>query len=117
MSLNTCPTNDTLLIVQAATRALERIFRAGFAYHKAGVLLSDLVPDSPTQLCLFPLDHKDDADETRRQLMETLDCINGTFGQDTIRLAATGTTQPWRMKQAHRSPRYTTRWQELASVS
>jgi len=42
--------------------------------------------------------------------------INERFGRDTIRFLATGTTRPWQVKQTARSPRYTTRWSELAKA-
>ena len=48
--------------------------------------------------------------------METVDRINASFGRDVIHLAATGNERRWRMKQEHLSPRYTTRWTELAQV-
>lgn len=106
------PTSDTLEIVDAALRAVERLYRPGYAYHKAGVILTALVPDTPAQLALFePL-----PDPRRRELMAVLDAINGRFGRDVIRVGAAGTAQPWRMKQRARSPRYTTRWDELVGV-
>jgi len=103
-------TNDTLEVVRAALGGLARSYREGYAYHKAGVILTGMVPESPAQLTL--LDEPDYPQ--RRELMEIMDTINGRFGHDTIRVAATGTAQPWRMKQRARSPRYTTRWDELA---
>ncbi len=48
--------------------------------------------------------------------MRTLDAINARFGRDMIRPLSTGIAQPWRMKQAYRSPSYTTQWGELAEV-
>jgi DNA polymerase V len=48
--------------------------------------------------------------------MRTLDEINARFGRDMIRPLSAGIAQPWRMRQARRSPRYTTRWDELAEV-
>nr|WP_272913122.1 DUF4113 domain-containing protein [Solidesulfovibrio fructosivorans] len=46
--------------------------------------------------------------------MATMDAINARFGRDMICLAACGVEQGWKMKQAARSPRYTTAWGELA---
>jgi DNA polymerase V len=48
--------------------------------------------------------------------MRALDAINARFGRDMIRPLSAGIEQSWRMKQAQRSPRYTTRWGELAEV-
>jgi len=107
-----CATNDTLEVVRAAHMAVKRIYRGGFAYHKAGVILGGFVPESPTQLVLLGAQ----PDPHRQRLMEVIDAINGRFGHDTIRLGATGLAQGWRMKQRARSPRYTTQWRELAQV-
>ena len=54
--------------------------------------------------------------ERSEALMRTLDAINARFGRDMLRPLSAGLAQPWRMKQAWRSPRYTTRWDELAEV-
>lgn len=106
------PTSDTLEVAEVAHRAVERLYRDGVNFHKAGVMLTGLVPDSPAQMSLFgPPD-----DPRRRALMRTLDAINGRFGHDTIRVAGAGLAQPWRMRQQWRSPHYTTRWNELARL-
>lgn len=106
-------TSDTAMLIAAARRALARIWREGYNYHKAGVVLGGFVPASPVQLSLF----EPETEATAQQpLMEAMDAINARFGRDTLRFGATGLTQPWRMRQAHRSPRYTTRWDELARV-
>ncbi len=106
------PTHDTLELVDAAHSVVSRIFQDGFSYHKAGVILGNFVTDSLHQAELFDAP----PDPRRETLMATLDTINWRFGRDTIRPLGTGTRQAWRMKQAHRSQRYTTRWSELARV-
>jgi DNA polymerase V len=103
--------SDTLELASAAVRALARIYRPGYQYHKAGVILTGMVPAEPRQLTLL-----DTPDPRRDDLMRVMDAINGRFGHDTIRLAGAGTTQPWRMRQRARSPRYTTRWSEIPRV-
>jgi DNA polymerase V len=81
------PTADTLEIADAALRAAERLYQPGFAYHKAGVILTGLIPDTPEQLALFePL-----PDSRRRELMRIPDAINGRYGRDMIRQGAAGT--------------------------
>jgi len=52
----------------------------------------------------------------QKALMATLDRINETFGRGTVRLGAEGLQQAWAMKQDRRSPRYTTRWDEVPVV-
>lgn len=104
---------DTSELIQAAHQALRHIFKEGYAYHKAGVMLLDLVPLNAVQGNLFdPLDRA-----KRTVLMNALDQINHDFGLGSIRYAAEGLSPRWRMKQEHRSPRYTTCWSELAQVN
>jgi DNA polymerase V len=49
--------------------------------------------------------------------METVDGINWRWGSDTLRFGAQGNKQDWFMKQRRRSPRYTTRWTEILTIS
>ncbi|HEV8194388.1 MAG TPA: Y-family DNA polymerase [Ktedonobacterales bacterium] len=103
-------TAETLGIVGMAHEALARIYRRGESYHRAGVILGGFVSHEIQQA--EPFAGPDDP--TRKQLMCTMDTINGRFGADTIRLLATGIERSWRAKSADRSPGYTTRWSELA---
>lgn len=98
-------------LVTAAHRALERMYKPGYVYHKAGVMLSGLVSNTLLQGQLFDL-----PDARHHEIMEIIDSINTRYGRDTIRLAATGKQQRqvWRSKQQQRSPRFTTQWSELA---
>lgn len=105
--------DDTLMLTAAALAGLKLIYRTGFAYQKAGVMLADLSPWASRQPSLF-----DDpaALARRRKLMATMDRINAEFGRGVIRLASAGTRPAWVMRQDQRSPRYTTRWDELPVV-
>jgi DNA polymerase V len=106
------PTSDTLELITQAERCLARIFRDGYRYYRAGVMLAGIVPAGSTQMSLC---EPPDSDR-RRHLMEAVDAINAGWGRGAITSAAAGTSRPWRMKQAHRSPRYTTCWNDLAVV-
>ena len=55
-------------------------------------------------------------DAKGERLMAAMDAINARFGRDAVRLAACGIEQPWQMRQAARSPRYTTVWDELPTA-
>jgi len=103
------PTDDTMQITRAALLGLGRIYRAGLRYQKAGVMLSELVPASSVQQDLFA----GQADGRRKIVMGLLDGINRRLGRGTVHSARQGFSQPWRMKQEHKSPGYTTRWDEL----
>ena len=105
------PTSHTGDITGAALSALEQIFRPGLRYKKAGVLLFDLIAEERAPLTLFGAGANDGPG---RRLMGAFDEINRKFGQGLIRY---GSARPgWRMNQAHRSPRYTTRWEDLPRV-
>lgn len=108
------PTDDTRLLTRVVQVAAARIYREGTAYRKAGVLLfalSDRVP----QPRLF--DEGMAGGERAGRLMAVMDRVNQIYGQDTLRVAASGLARPWHMRSGHRSPRYTTCWEELPVVS
>jgi len=107
------PSDDTRLLVKAAHAGLERIYKAGYRYQKAGIVLSELVSAEGLQHDLFG-EVQTDAKSSR--LMGVMDQINRVMGRQTLTLAAEGIYQPWRMKQGNRSPGYTTRWDQLAEV-
>lgn len=106
-------TNDTLKLTQAALWGLKRIYRPGYRYAKAGVMLMDLAPAASQQNSLFV---DEVAEESATQLMQTMDSINRKMGKDAIFLASAGTGKHWRMKQGNKSPCYTTNWDELAEA-
>jgi DNA polymerase V len=111
------PSADTGAIVQAAVMGLQAIFRPGYLYAKAGVMLLDLQPDSMLQ---GELDLEDEntgeelADKTL--LMTALDTINHRFGKGTMKMASAGLDgerRVWSMKQERRTPAYTTNWDDI----
>ena len=109
-------TSDTLPLLRAARAGLEQLFRPGLAYAKAGVMLYGLEAADRRQGSL--LSTASPAEDRRRQaLMRALDAINGKFGRESIFFGAQGLGEAdWHMRQAHRSPRLTTRWNELPQV-
>jgi DNA polymerase V len=105
-------TQDTAELIRYALRGIEQLFREGYRYQKAGVIVTSLVPAHQVQTHLF-----DQHDRKRSEwLMAALDVINTQWGSGTIRYAAVGLRPPWIMRCGHRSPRYTTRWEELVVV-
>jgi DNA polymerase V len=97
-------------LVKATRRLLEPIYRSGYGYKKAGVCLYDIRPSRPHQESLFGQGREED-----EALTEAVDHINREHGKETIGLAAAGIKgeREWTMKRQKRSPRYTTRWDEL----
>ena len=102
--------NDTRLLGAAALLGLERIYRPGLHYKKAGVALTGLQSEIAAQANLFA-DLRQAPRDT--QLMAVMDNINRTYGMNTATFAGAGIEQPWRMQSAQKSPRYTTSWDEL----
>jgi DNA polymerase V len=107
LPLATALTNE---LVKAALELVRSLFEAGKTYKKAGVILSDIVPETVIQGNLFA----QAPDNTKaRALMEAIDNINFSMRGDILKFAASGTTRNWKMRQEMRSPCYTTRWEEL----
>jgi len=114
-------------LVAVATTAARTQFRAGFRYAKAGAVLSELRPAGHEQgeLDLFSSSAPESAapsDAARVKLMSAMDALNHRFGRDSVRLgsqalASNGAeVRVWATKQERRSPRYTTRWDEMPVV-
>jgi DNA polymerase V len=106
------PTSLTNELIKPAVEMAEQVFREGERYSKAGVALSGLVPDKSVQANLF----NSPTTNQSRWLMEMLDNINFSMRDDVIKYAASGIDKNWKMRQDYRSPRHTTRWDELYEV-
>lgn len=106
------PTSYTPAINNAAEALLERVYKPGFVYHKAGIFLSDIVAETERQQSLLlRID-----DERRARLMKAVDRINRKHGRYTVRPLALGHERGWEMRREHLSGRYTTRLNEILSV-
>ncbi|WP_282174541.1 translesion error-prone DNA polymerase V subunit UmuC [Vibrio diabolicus] len=106
------PSCDTRDFIELANHLLKRIWKDGFRYAKAGVMLSDFYDPGMFQPGLF------DDISTRsnsQQLMSVLDTINQS-GAGKVFFAGQGTKKDWSMKRDHLSPAYTTRWDQLPRV-
>ena len=108
------PTADTLELTHAALDVLRQIYRPGIHYKRAGVVLTDIQPDTPRQLQLFdPVAHRVE----RARLMSTVDHLNQTYGPQTVHLAVEGQeARPWHVKSERRSPNYLTDIREILTV-
>jgi DNA polymerase V len=106
------PTSFTPSLVAAARQLLGRVYKPGFVYHKAGVFLTDIVPEAERQQDLAL-----GADGGRRlRLMEAVDGINRKHGRHTVRPLGMGHERAWEMKRGRLSGRYTTRLDEVLKV-
>ena len=102
-------------LLDYALKGLEKIFRKGYFYKKAGVLLGGIVAKGSFQQDLFT--KQNIALENKQQaLMSLLDRANNKFGYDVLQFAAEGTKRTWQTQRNLRSPCYTTRWNELLKI-
>jgi DNA polymerase V len=106
----TSGTSDTIKLIKAAHQVLERIYRPGHGYKKGGVILNHIVPKSENQLDLF-------GNHDNESLASVMDAINQRFGPQTIKSAACGIQQDWKLVANHKSRRFTTNWNELLRIS
>ena len=109
---------DTRVLINAALRGLEQMYRPGFNYLKAGVMLVDLRPQGQQQADLFDAAPAPVA-KTGRPLMDTLDAMNRRFGRGALSIASAahqGLGPAPAGRQDRRSPRFTTRLHEIVSV-
>ena len=102
-------TNDTIVLVEAAEAGARKLWKDGYHYYKAGVVTVDLV--AMNRAPRAPLEEYDQDQGGR--LMAAMDTANGRFGRGTVTLAAAGIKKPWARKFEQRSPRYTTRLDEV----
>ncbi|EAW8100650.1 Y-family DNA polymerase [Salmonella enterica] len=107
------PTQDSRDIIAAATRCLDKIWKDGHRYQKAGVMLGDFFSQGVAQLNLFDDNAPRPGSE---KLMEVLDHLNAKEGKETLYFAGQGILQQWAMKREMLSPRYTTRYTDLLRV-
>jgi len=105
-------TSFTHELIKPALELTEQIYKKGKRYKKAGVVLSNLVPDQSIQANLFSSETKNSS----RKLMNMVDNVNFSMRNDVLKFAASGTTRDWKMRQELRSKRYTTRWDEMMEV-
>jgi DNA polymerase V len=106
------PTADTANISQHFTELLDRLYEPGQHYHRLNVLLYDFIPEQSLQVDLLgTVDPA--AQEASVSRMRAMDAINNRFGKHRIYFAAENLSHTWEPKHHIRSPRYTSRWDEL----
>ena len=102
------PTNDSLEVNRWASALCERMFKPGYQYKKAGIMLSEISPVTHRQADLLEEDLP-----TNGKLMLALDTLNQRFGRGTVKVSTQGAYQVWQMRQERKSPNYTTDWGEV----
>jgi DNA polymerase V len=106
------PTNDTMALISQAVRMLKPLWRDGFRYAKAGVMLNDLEPaiEPPKQL-FFSL-----SDERSKRLMPAMDAINARYGRNVISPLAIGIARPWATRSRRLSRQFTTKLEDVLAA-
>jgi DNA polymerase V len=104
--------SNTPVITRYALALLNRLYKEGYRYNKAGVMLSGIVASRDLQMNLF-LSDRERGDSS---LMETVDKVNRSRGSGTLFYASAGTERPWSMRREFLSPAYTTRWEDFVVI-
>ena len=104
-------TSDHRVFVSAAAGATRELFRKGYGYKKAGVVITRLSSEVVPSLFTDP-----DAAARNERLSATLDALSATFGRGTVRFGVQG-DGAIAMAREHQSPHYTTLWSDLPRVS
>jgi DNA polymerase V len=104
-------TNSSITLSQFAIKGLEMLYKKGFHFKKAGVIVSGLTPQNQKQLNLFL-----DENPKHKKVMAVIDRLNTNLGKKKIKLASQDLGRTWKMRQEKLSKRYTTHWNELLEV-
>lgn len=102
--------SDTRLLVRVALFGLKRIYRRGYAYEKAGVMLTGVATAAVRQASLLA---QHGSGEKSERLMHALDSLNQRYGRNTVSLFSAGTDKSWAMRRENMSPGYTTNWKHV----
>jgi len=103
---------DTMVLTRAALIGIRQVYRQGYRYKKAGIMLLELSSAAVVQgdLWMTP-------DTPRsKALMRAVDGINERYGREAIKLAGSGIERGWKLRSEQRSARFTTDWDELLCV-
>jgi DNA polymerase V len=105
-------TNDSTEIIEYAIKGLKSIFKEGYRYKKAGVIVSEITPERPLQANLF-----DTRDRVKyKKVMDVMDKLNATYGRQKVKIAAQGFDRKWKLKNEKLSPCYTTNLKDILTV-
>ena len=108
------PTDYTPVLIRYAHKVLDKIYRSGYIYRKAGIMLAAIEPKNRRQLTFFMPSREEEKKE--QKIMAVMEKINTRWGRETIRPAAMGTDnglEAWKMQRNMLTPGYTSCWSEL----
>jgi DNA polymerase V len=104
--------NSSIELSAFAIQALSHIFKKGYQYKKAGVIVQDFIDEDKTQINLF-----ENTDIRHKLLMNSIDKMNAIYGQQKIKIATQDVKRVWKMKQEKLSPCYTTRLNDIIMIN
>jgi DNA polymerase V len=108
------PTSYTPTLITHAMNLVDKMFRAGFNYNKAGVLLCDLIPETEVPQDLFvSLENR----ARKESAIAMVDALNEKFGRNKTQFAAQGFEKDWKVRAEHCSPSFTTNWKDLLEIN
>ena len=107
------PTNDTTELIDYALNGLKSIFKEGYRFKKAGVIVSEISPERPLQADLF--DTRDR--EKYNRIMSVMDNLNASYGKQKVKIAAQGFDRKWKLKNEKLSPCYTTQLKDVLEIN
>lgn len=110
------PTDDLRYLTHISKYCLQKIFKSGIAYHKVGVMFTQLLDTRLEQQIPLSFFEHPSYLKNSTGLLTVLDAINKKYGRGTLCLAAEGFEKTWSMKRNMKSPHYTTQWDEIPRV-
>ena len=115
------PTSDSADITVAAVRGLQAIYRPGYRFAKAGVMLQNLQDAGVEQgeLELIDTQEGEPGRGNRGALMGAIDGLNARYGRGAVALVSAGLTgnrRIWTMRQGLKTPNYTTCWADVPTA-
>lgn len=105
-------TNSSIELVKYALIGFDKIFKNGFKYKKAGIIVGEIIPETQVQIGLFDTVNR----PKQNSSMIALDKLNYRYGREKVKLAACGDGRKWKLKNEHISRCYTTQWTKLIEV-
>lgn len=105
------PTDSSLIISNSAIKAVEKIYKKGIKYKRAGVIVTGLVPTDNHQLHLF--EHEN---PKHKPLMHTIDRLNLKYNDNKLKIGNQDLERTWKMRQERLTPKYTTKLKDIIKV-
>ena len=103
--------NSSITISAIAVKMLKEIFEEGEIYKKAGVIVTQIIPQDQKQFHLF-----EEENPKHQKIMEVMDAFHKKTGERKIRLGNQDLQRTWKMKQNLLSPKYTTDIRDIFKV-